>query len=144
MVPADCAICKKRLMIWDVNTFYCRRPMGIGEVQICRVCVPNELLLEEDGVQLDFITKEQQEIRIAATRDRINNLKEQKHDRGFTKPENGSQDRFDLRKKEVPWFKHTLWWFIHNCVAHPLIGILPLTSFFKFHDWTSVKMHGKS
>lgn len=52
--------------------------------------------------------------------------------------ENGSQDRYDARPR------HRLWWLIHNCVAHPLIGILPYKPFFDFHDYTSAKINACS
>lgn len=29
------------------------------------------------------------------------------------------------------------WSIIHNCIAHPLMGIFPLGIFFRFHDWTA-------
>lgn len=37
---------------------------------------------------------------------------------------------------------HAFWWGVHNCVAHPLIGILPWFKWtFTFHDWTSLKIN---
>jgi len=62
--------------------------------------------------------------------------------------EAGAEDRFEKRKevfkqKEEPLYKHYIWWLIHNCVAHPLIGIFPCKSTFDFHDWTSIKINGK-
>lgn len=62
---------------------------------------------------------------------------------GFTRPEDGSQDRYVERHKTVPWAKHTVWWVIHNAMAHPLIAVLPVRFTFRFHDWTSRKMHGR-
>lgn len=61
---------------------------------------------------------------------------------GFNDTEEGSQERYQRRQKIVPWSKHTVWWFVHNCIAHPLIGILPVRTAFRFHDWTSLRMHG--
>jgi len=61
---------------------------------------------------------------------------------GFDRPENGSGDRYQERKAKRPWASHTFWWVVHNVVAHPLIGLLPIRPFFNFHDWTSEKMHG--
>lgn len=49
--------------------------------------------------------------------------------------EDGSQDRYDARPRR------RVWWLVHNCVAHPLIGILPFSMFFRFHDWTSRKIN---
>lgn len=62
--------------------------------------------------------------------------------------EAGAEDRFhkrtDLFKQEnKPLYKHHVWWLIHNCVAHPLIGIIPNKWTFDFHDWTSTKINGK-
>lgn len=62
--------------------------------------------------------------------------------------ETGAEERFESRlevfkKEDKPVYKHHIWWFIHNCVAHPLIGIAPCKSTFDFHDWTSKKINGK-
>ncbi len=64
---------------------------------------------------------------------------------GFTKPEDGSRVRFYDRRGQWSWeklsvTKYYFWWVIHNCVAHPLIGIIPVKKMFKFHDWTSHRM----
>lgn len=62
--------------------------------------------------------------------------------------ETGAEKRFDKRvqsfkKDNKPVYKHHFWWFVHNCVAHPLIGMMPNKSTFEFHDWTSKKINGK-
>ncbi len=62
--------------------------------------------------------------------------------------ETGAGKRFEARiegfeKENKPVFKHHFWWFVHNCIAHPAIGILPNKSTFDFHDWTSKKINGK-
>lgn len=64
---------------------------------------------------------------------------------GFDKPEDGSHERFgqrlnQFRKKGINLAVHHAWWIIHNAVAHPLIGFLPIKSTFKFHDFTSNKI----
>lgn len=69
---------------------------------------------------------------------------------GFTRHEmesTGSADRFPIRvenfrkkRKVLPVLQHGFWWFIHNCITHPLIGICPIKPLFQFHDWTSVKL----
>ena len=69
---------------------------------------------------------------------------------GFTRLEmesTGSAERFPIRiekfkkkKKFLPLLQHYFWWFVHNCITHPLIGIIPFKPFFEFHDWTSVKL----
>ena len=62
---------------------------------------------------------------------------------GFERPEPGAQERYDERRKTQPWSAHTFWWIVHNAVAHPLIALIPRKPLFRFHDWTSYKMHGK-
>lgn len=62
---------------------------------------------------------------------------------GFERPEPGSRERYIARRKVRPWTAHTFWWFVHNAIAHPLIAIAPVKLFFRFHDWTSYRMHGK-
>jgi hypothetical protein len=62
--------------------------------------------------------------------------------------ETGAEDRFVKRiaafkEEEKPVYKHHVWWLIHNCVAHPLIGVLPCKKTFDFHDWTSKKINGQ-
>jgi hypothetical protein len=62
---------------------------------------------------------------------------------GFTEPEDGAEDRYVQRRATRPWVSHTVWWIVHNAIAHPLIAFVPVRAFFRFHDWTSHKMHGK-
>lgn len=62
--------------------------------------------------------------------------------------ETGAGERFVKRiavfkQEEKPVYKHHVWWLIHNCVAHPLIGIVPCKKTFDFHDWTSKKINGQ-
>jgi hypothetical protein len=61
--------------------------------------------------------------------------------------ESGSERRFHsridaFRIGKRPVFKHHLWWLVHNVVAHPLIGVVPCSATFDFHDWTSKKING--
>lgn len=37
--------------------------------------------------------------------------------------------------------EHHFWWFVHNCIAHPMIGLLPHKKCFEFHDYTSDKIN---
>ncbi len=65
-----------------------------------------------------------------------------------TSDETGSEERFEKRvevfkQEEEPIYKHHVWWLIHNCIAHPLIGIVPCKATFDFHDWTSIKINGE-
>lgn len=62
---------------------------------------------------------------------------------GFTRPEDGSEERYHVRKAEVPWVRHAFWWWVHNAVAHPMIALFPKRFAFRFHDYTSHKMHGE-
>lgn len=62
---------------------------------------------------------------------------------GFKKPEDGSGQRYATRRATTPWARHTFWWILHNAVAHPLIAFVPVRVFFRFHDWTSRRMHGQ-
>lgn len=53
--------------------------------------------------------------------------------------ETGSQERFirreqDHRRTDLPIIRHRMWWLVHNLIAHPLIGILPVQFAFNFHD----------
>lgn len=62
--------------------------------------------------------------------------------------ETGAEERFENRvavfkKEDKPVYKHHFWWFVHNCLAHPAIGIYPCKNTFDFHDWTSKKINGK-
>jgi len=62
--------------------------------------------------------------------------------------EDGSEERFEKRvevfkEKELPVYRHHGWWFVHNCIAHPFIGIFPCKTSFEFHDWTAKKINGK-
>lgn len=63
-------------------------------------------------------------------------------DFGFTEPEDGVEARYEKHKAKVPWVRNKAWWILHNSVAHPLIGVLPVRWAFRFHDWTSRRMHG--
>lgn len=66
----------------------------------------------------------------------------------FKREEKGSEKRFERRvesfqeaTKNYPKIKHYGWWFLHNCVAHPWIGLIPSHASFEFHDWTSVRLN---
>ena len=74
---------------------------------------------------------------------------EEESDDGFmSSDETGAEQRFESRvsifkKEDKPVYKHHFWWFVHNCIAHPMIGIYPCKKTFDFHDWTSKKINGK-
>lgn len=64
----------------------------------------------------------------------------------FDGPEDGSADRFAEDQKvwedhPAGKIKHLGWWLIHNVIAHPLIGVLPVHFALQFHDYTSRQMH---
>jgi len=64
---------------------------------------------------------------------------------GFVHPEDGSEDRYRDRVAvgRISPAAHRFWWLVHNAVAHPLIAVAPRRPFFRFHDWTSRKLHGR-
>lgn len=49
----------------------------------------------------------------------------------------------NFRKNNRSVLIHHFWWFVHNCVSHPAIGVLPVKPTFRFHDWTSDKINSK-
>lgn len=51
-------------------------------------------------------------------------------------------ETFTINPRSLPRVKHFVWWLIHNCVAHPVIGVAPVKPAFDFHDWTSRKLNG--
>lgn len=55
-----------------------------------------------------------------------------------TRTSRNSSERYQHRipKHDTP-FKHKLFWLLHNCVAHPLLGLLPNHKSVGFHDLTS-------
>lgn len=66
----------------------------------------------------------------------------------FDRPEDGSEERYHDRieaaeDQPAGKIKHHGWWLVHNCIAHPLIGIAPHKMTFDFHDWTSRKLNGQ-
>lgn len=67
---------------------------------------------------------------------------------GFDQPEDGSEDRYKDRwalweGMKLGAVRHYTWWLVHNLVAHPLIAVAPIRPAFRFHDWTSHRMHAK-
>lgn len=60
--------------------------------------------------------------------------------------EDGSERRFmerivKHRKLGRSVIRHHFYWCLHNCLAHPLIGVCPTATFFRFHDWTARKIN---
>lgn len=39
------------------------------------------------------------------------------------------------------YLEHHLWWVLHNCVAHPVLGLAPCKETIEFHDWASKKLN---
>lgn len=59
-----------------------------------------------------------------------------------------TEDRFYERiakhvKLGMSRYRHHFWWFVHNCIAHPVIGVCPKKWAFNFHDYTSDKINAK-
>lgn len=48
--------------------------------------------------------------------------------------------RDQYKKAGIPLAVHNGWWVIHNCIAHPMIGLLPSGATFWLHDYTSRKL----
>ena len=66
--------------------------------------------------------------------------------KAFARDETGSEQRFHDREPlwegtKLGGVRHAFWWALHNCVAHPMIGVLPIKATFDFHDWTSRRLH---
>lgn len=36
---------------------------------------------------------------------------------------------------------HHFWWLLHNCVSHPVLGLVPCQKTVDFHDWSSDKLN---
>lgn len=71
---------------------------------------------------------------------------EARESRALRKRLSTSYGRFGWRiekwKKETgSALPHHFWWFVHNCIAHPAIGVVPLRPTFAFHDFTSKKIN---
>lgn len=56
----------------------------------------------------------------------------------------GAQERFNIRrryfrndKKPHPELRHAALWFLHNCVAHPILAVRPGMLAAEFHELTS-------
>jgi hypothetical protein len=56
----------------------------------------------------------------------------------------GCETRYHFRKRRwaksgepAAQLKHQAWWVVHNCVAHPLLGVAPTKPALWFHDWTA-------
>lgn len=47
----------------------------------------------------------------------------------------------EIHQIERAGLKHRLWWVLHNCFAHILIGLAPCRTTFKLHDWTSQRLN---
>lgn len=80
--------------------------------------------------------------------DKENVFKVLEEDEFLSSDETGAEERFESRvagfkKEDKPVYKHHFWWFVHNCLAHPAIGVYPCKKTFDFHDWTSKKINGK-
>lgn len=55
------------------------------------------------------------------------------------------QSKWNKKVKVLPKQKHYFWWFVHNCVSHPILGLVPCEKTVNFHDWTSkhLNLHKK-
>ena len=62
--------------------------------------------------------------------------------------ESPSYKRDQLRRQNwfyavscFPIIRYRFWWFIHNCMIHPALGVWPLQLFIWCHDWTAHKLN---
>lgn len=62
--------------------------------------------------------------------------------------DNASNTR-DLERR-IRWFykvnfcpilRYRIWWIIHNCIIHPILGFLPIKPIVFAHDWTSMRLN---
>jgi len=51
------------------------------------------------------------------------------------------RDRWIVSAVSYPCARHYVWWLVHNCIAHPLLGLIPIEPLHNFHDWTSKKLN---
>lgn len=121
MISVKCASCLLNVDLFETVRVTMRDIKGY----VCESCYPH--VLQQHGLRSTPSAP----------------VEEEDEPPAFTEPERGSEGRYAKRKTKVPWVQHTMWWVIHNCVSHPLIGVLPFRPFFRFHDWTSVKMHAR-
>lgn len=49
--------------------------------------------------------------------------------------------RWCQRHKVLPLARHQVWWLLHNCVAHPWLGVSPSPRALWFHDFTSKRLN---
>lgn len=62
--------------------------------------------------------------------------------------ENVSTSIGRFNKRVIEWnessngyLRHHFWWMVHNCVAHPILGLVPCKKTVDFHDWTSENLN---
>lgn len=41
----------------------------------------------------------------------------------------------------LPRLRHDVWWWMHNVVSHPLLGVWPSEAAIWLHDYTSLKLN---
>jgi hypothetical protein len=47
------------------------------------------------------------------------------------------REAFQARQGALGVLMHAGWWWAHNCVAHPILGLVPHRRSVWLHDWTS-------
>ena len=140
MIPGRCDFCGHTLMVWDLQEVELHASSPHRIARICDECRlkgshlpgPTQVQPKSDPLWFAF------DKGVRAAEDA-----QTAEDAAFSGPEDGSEERYARRRRKVPWASHTLWWVVHNCVAHPLIGVAPVGPLFRFHDWTSRRMHGR-
>lgn len=156
MFPVDCTICLKCVSMFDGGTIPKNGKFDTQEAWdaawVCYKCVAADDPGRTNGVVSFKLSADEPSLNeiLRHTRDEISKSSETFSaedflgvEEPFTRTEEGSQERYIRRREYTPWGRHTFWWLMHNCVSHPLIGVLPFKHTFNFHDWTSRKMHGR-
>ncbi len=46
-----------------------------------------------------------------------------------------------ILEKDNGYAEYQLWWLFHNCISHPILGILPCKQTVKLHQWASLKLN---
>jgi hypothetical protein len=48
---------------------------------------------------------------------------------------------WEERHRVFPRARHHVWWLLHNCVSHPILGVHASERAIWFHDWTSMHLN---
>lgn len=148
-VYVSCNGCSAKVSDWDdeIDDWVILR-RGTNVYRYCPVCIPDSVKSLTESVASQDVVQ-------GVVQDPKKEYHPLQKEFGFNAPEDGAMGRYDediLRrgaaihldgaKAVVPWIQYRFWWFLHNCVAHVAIGLVPVRATFRFHDYTSRRMHG--